>query len=293
MTQAARRDFGYLAHIRLCNRFDLSGFQPWWIGDALVGYVRSALARRLLSFAQVFGPGPANGLRLNPDLVDFHARTAALDGLLAPLADEGFLGGRRDEPYAIATSLSAPALMAIDRGAATAFGVICGGFHLNGVVRGHDRDHMWVARRAKTKATYPDMLDNMVAGGHPFGLTAAANLRKECQEEAGIPAALADRARPVGMTSYAMETEEGLRRHAFYLYDLELPSDFTPVAVDGEVGSFTLMAVDEVAATVRRGQAFKYNCNLVIIDYLVRHGVLGPDHPDYIRIVSGLRAPLP
>ena len=95
------------------------------------------------------------------------------------------------------------------------------------------------------------------------------------------------------MTSYAMETEEGLRRHAFYLYDLELPSDFTPVAVDGEVGSFTLMAVDEVAATVRRGQAFKYNCNLVIIDYLVRHGVLGPDHPDFIRIVSGLRAPLP
>ena len=62
--------------------------------------------------------------------------------------------------------------------------------------------------------------------------------------------------------------------------------------MDGEVGSFTLMAVDEVAATVRRGQAFKYNCNLVIIDYLVRHGVLGPDHPDYIRIVSGLRAPL-
>ena len=111
MTQAARRDFGYLAHIRLCNRFDLSGFQPWWIGDALVGYVRSALARRLLSFAQVFGPGPANGLRLNGDLVDFHARTAALDGLLAPLADEGFLGGRRDEPYAVATGLAAPALL--------------------------------------------------------------------------------------------------------------------------------------------------------------------------------------
>jgi hypothetical protein len=31
---------------------------------------------------------------------------------------------------------------------------------------------------------------------------------------------------------------------------------------------------------------------LVIIDFLVRHGLIGPEHEDYLAIVQGLRAPL-
>ena len=50
---------------------------------------------------------------------------------------------------------------------------------------------MWVARRARTKATYPGKLDNMVAGGHPLGISAFDNLLKECYEEAGIPPEIA------------------------------------------------------------------------------------------------------
>ena len=80
------------------------------------------------------------------------------------------------------------------------------------MVRGHDRDHVGGAP-GQNRATYPDM-SIIWSPAVILRLTAAANLRKECQEEAGIPAALADRARPVGMTSYAMETEEGCR-HAF------------------------------------------------------------------------------
>jgi 8-oxo-dGTP pyrophosphatase MutT (NUDIX family) len=293
MTKTGRREFGYMAHIRLCNRHDISHFLPWWIGDALVGYLKPRFAGRLLEFGNVFVPGPGSGVRVHPALAGFTARTEAVAAVLQILWANGEAGRPRDEYYGVVTTHGAPPLMAIDRGAVTHFGVISCGFHLNGIVRGHDRDHMWVARRAKTKATYPDMLDNMVAGGHPIGLSAAENLRKECFEEAGLAATIADQAVPVGMSSYTMEVDEGLRRHAFFIYDLEVPSEFRPQPVDGEVAEFTLMAVDEVAAIVRQGQDFKFNCNLVLIDYFIRHGMISPDDRDYFRIVSGLHPALP
>jgi 8-oxo-dGTP pyrophosphatase MutT (NUDIX family) len=293
MSSTNRREFGYMGHIRLCNRHDMTQFRPWWIGDALVGYLRPRFAGRLLEFGNVFSQGPGGGVRVHPALASFSDRTEAVAAVLDILWAGGEAGRQREEYYGVVTTIGAPPLMAIDRGAVTHFGVISGGFHLNGIVRGHDRDHMWVARRAKTKSTYPDMLDNMVAGGHPIGLTAQENLRKECFEEAGIPTSLADQAVAVGISSYTMEVDEGLRRHAFFIYDLDVPSEFRPQPVDGEVAEFNLMAVDQVAAIVRQGQAFKFNCNLVLIDYFVRTGMITPDDADYFRIVTGLHPVLP
>ena len=40
---------------------------------------------------------------------------------------------------------------------------------------------------------------------------------------------------------------------------------------------------------MRDGFEFKFNCNLVIIDFLVRHGFITPEEPDYMAIVAGLR----
>jgi 8-oxo-dGTP pyrophosphatase MutT (NUDIX family) len=147
---------------------------------------------------------------------------------------------------------------------------------------------MWIGRRSKEKHTYPGMLDNMVAGGLPYGMTARECLAKECHEEAGIPADLSRRAHPAGAITYCVETHEGLRPDVLYCFDLELPSDFQPVCHDGEIEQFMLMPVAEVARLVRDTEQFKFNCNLVIIDFLVRHGFLGPDDPDYVAIVQGL-----
>ena len=44
--------------------------------------------------------------------------------------------------------------------------------------------------------SYPGMLDNMVAGGQPAGLSLMENVVKEAGEEAGIPCAVAGTARP-------------------------------------------------------------------------------------------------
>jgi len=149
---------------------------------------------------------------------------------------------------------------------------------------------MWIARRASDKPTYPGMLDNTVAGGQPIGLGLFENLIKECEEEAGIPAELAGHAVAVGAITYCVEAADGLKPDVQFCYDLELPGDFTPVNRDGEIQEFFLWPIDKVATVVRDTREFKFNCNLVIIDFLVRHGVIPFDHPDYIDITEGLHA---
>jgi hypothetical protein len=44
-----------------------------------------------------------------------------------------------------------------------------------------------------------------------------------------------------------------------------------------------------VFETVRDSSEFKYNCNLVLIDFFVRHGLLSADDPQFVAIVSGLK----
>ena len=44
------------------------------------------------------------------------------------------------------------------------------------------------------------------------------------------------------------------------------------VMSDGEVDSFKLIPIMQVAEVIRKTQFFKPNCSLVIIDFLFRHG---------------------
>jgi hypothetical protein len=46
--------------------------------------------------------------------------------------------------------------------------------------------------------------------------------------------------------------------------------------------------LDKVASLVRETVAFKMNCDLVIIDFLMRHGYITPEHPDYLALGTGL-----
>ena len=83
-------------------------------------------------------------------------------------------------------------MLVVERAAAALLGIKCYGVHMNGYVRGGDgQKSLWVARRSPSKATFPGMLDHLVAGGQPYGIGCADNLVKECWEEACIPERLA------------------------------------------------------------------------------------------------------
>ena len=72
----------------------------------------------------------------------------------------------------------------------------------------------------------------------------------------------------IGAVSYAYLDEDGnARRDVLYCYDLELPADFTPRPVDGEVERFDLRPVEWVVEKVVEGMEYKPNCNLVLIDF--------------------------
>jgi 8-oxo-dGTP pyrophosphatase MutT (NUDIX family) len=131
----------------------------------------------------------------------------------------------------------------------------------------------------------------MVAGGLPHGLSLEENLVKEAAEEAAVPEQLAQNAVPVGAISYNRITQRGFRRDVLYCYDLEVPDDFVPCNMDGEVEEFMLLPLGEIAEIVRETDDFKLNCNLVVIDFLIRHGWLGPESPEYLALVTGLRNP--
>mgnify|MGYP001375515625 CR=1 FL=1 len=277
----------FLDHIRACNRRDLTQFRPFRIDGALAGYARHDMAEAIRPATNVFRV-TEDEVALAPGLRTFEQRTAAVEGVVKELQGTGIMSPWRGEPYAVTIAPGGPALFAIERAAVPLFGIRAYGVHLNGYVRKNGVTHLWIGRRSRTKQTYPGMLDNAVAGGLPHGLTARECLIKECAEEAGIPKALAEEALPAGAITYTGTMPEGLRRDVLYCYDLELPADFRPVCHDGELEAFMLMPVEEVAAIVRDTQQFKFNCNLVIIDFLVRRGLLGPDEPDYLAIVKGL-----
>jgi 8-oxo-dGTP pyrophosphatase MutT (NUDIX family) len=282
---------GYYRHIAACNPPLAETFLPWRIDDQLVGWVRPSFTARLQQYPDVFRCLPES-LELVPDLADFDTRSAALLRVAHDLAACEVIPPVMDEPYAVTPAGREAALCVVDRAAAAYFGVRSFGQHLNGFVRTPGGIEMWIGRRARDRLLFPGALDNMVAGGLPHALSLGENLLKECEEEAGVPAALAGRAVAVGALAYNRVAERGYRRDVLYCYDLELPDDFEPRNTDGEVESFMRLPLAEVAALVRETDEFKLNCNLVVIDFLIRHGWLDPQAPEYLALVMGLRQPL-
>jgi hypothetical protein len=116
---------------------------------------------------------------------------------------------------------------------------------------------------------------------------------KECREEAGMPPELAQRARPVGLITLAALILGHMRIGLQFNYDLELPADFRPRNTDGEVAEFMLMPVSAVIERLKTADEFSYDIAIVLIDFLIRHGFVGPDDPDYLDLVASLRQPIP
>ncbi len=280
----------YLDHIRACNTCDIAGFRGFWVEGLRVGWVRRALAERLSDFRDIVTIIDG-GIHLSRRYDDFESRSGAMARMIAILVDEGTLPRPRGEHYPVFPAWGAPPLFSLDRAAVVYFGTIAYGIHVNGFVRRPDGGvDLWIGTRSRDRSVAPGKLDNMIAGGQPVGLGLSDNLIKEAFEEAAIGRDLALRARPAGTVTYRMETPPGVKVDCLFVYDLELPPGFEPRNTDGEVESFERLPWERVAEIVRDTEDFKFNCNLVIIDFLIRHGLISPEHPDYIALAGGLRS---
>ncbi len=281
----------FLHHIAVCNKHDLSNFLPFVVAGKQVGWVKHGFAARLKEYKDAFSVS-GDRVSLAPGLDNYDDRTRAVDSVLRKLVDQGLIWGWRGEYYPVGTSFAGPHLMEMERAAIPFFGIRAYGIHVNGFVRDGADIHMWIARRSGGKQTFPNELDNMIAGGQPVGISLQENVIKEAWEEAAVPADLAARAHLVSEVSYCQETEHFLKPDVLFNYDLELPAEFVPNNTDGEVAEFFLWPMDKVMEVVENTDDTKFNCNLVIIDFCIRHGLIEPEQPDYQALVQGLRTVL-
>jgi 8-oxo-dGTP pyrophosphatase MutT (NUDIX family) len=209
------------------------------------------------------------------------------------------LGKKTDEKFAI---LGAPVPIGIERTASSLFGIVGLGVHMNVYTRGSDGEiKMWIAKRSPHKSTYPGMLDNAVAGGVALGEKPLECLVREAAEEARLEQEFVrEYAKAAGAVSWwgisdarSGQMEGLMNPGVVHVYDLEVGPgvDFKPV--DGDVEGFALVGLAEVLDRVKNGE-FKPISALVVIDFLVRWGMLTPENEEsYAEVVARLHRKLP
>jgi 8-oxo-dGTP pyrophosphatase MutT (NUDIX family) len=268
-------------------------YRPLRVEASIAGWLNDARAARLARTTDVFVVVDDDAVRFVDGLDNQERRSAAIDRVARELAAEGELTAWRDERYAVAPEFGGAPWFLLERAAARYFGIHAYAAHVNGVVRGEADVRMWLARRSATKAIDPGMLDNLVGGGIAVGQSIAATVIKESREEAGIAESLSSQAQRAGTVTLWREQPDGLQHDTIFVHDLWLPDAFSPAGEDGEVVDYRLVTLDEAAhllAVDDGPDAITADASLVIVDFLIRHGHIGPGATAY-EALDALRRP--
>ena len=258
------------AALRAARDFRPQGYLPLALGANTIGWIRRDHAGRLRAWPGVFEFSEINiCLRPTAEAV----LSAALAEVAQALAREGTIRGWRDETYAIRADDGAAVLFHLERAAMRFFGLTSSAAHLNGYAGEGEKLRILITRRAASKAIDPGLLDTLVAGGVPSGQDAWQTLLRECGEEAGIPVALAERARPAGVLRVCREVPDGLHREILFIHDLALPPGFTPCNTDGEVSEFLSLDPATLLERIAHGE-MTVEAGLVGADFALRHGMI-------------------
>ena len=265
---------------------------PLRVGGRTVGWVDAARAARLLAFTAVFRRDD-EAIAFAPGMATADDRSGALLQVARTLAAEGQLTAWRNERYAVAVQFGASPLFLLERAAARFFGIRTYAAHVNGLVGRGEQTAMWIARRSPGKAIDPGLLDNLVGGGIAAGAGVRQTVIKEAWEEAGLPAALALHARATGAVHLCREQPDGLQHETIFVHDLLLPPDFIPTGQDGEVVDHRLVPLVEAARLIANAEGADVvtaDASLVILDCLIRRGMIAPDAPEFMAL-DALRHP--
>ncbi len=277
--------------IRECTTYDIGRYVPLEIAGEVWGAVLPSFADVLRPYQDVF---ERHGDRLRLRGATAGARTEGLTRVAADLRARGRLPEWRGEPYAVVRQWGEEPVCTVERGLVVRLGLPGFGVHLNGHVATDDGLRLWVATRAHDKPTHPGRLDHLVGGGQPAGVGLLDNMIKECGEEAAIPPELCKALEPASTLRYRYERAEGLHQDTVHAFDLSLPPTFEPRNDDGEVAAFELWEVSQVIETLRDTRRFKPNVTLVILDFLLRRGLLEDDaeRDDVVAALGPVRGPV-
>ncbi len=285
------RNKAFLNWINECNQFDAKDYLPFVIDNTVLGYIHTEKRSIFTDSKEVFSLidfKQQDAITFHADIRDRDKRTKAINSIAKNWYETGILRSWVGEQYHVNTGFNHQSFFTIERSAASLLGIKKYGVHINAWVEKKGQVYLWVARRAKDKPTFPGKLDHLVAGGHGADYQIEDTMIKECAEEANIPKNIAQTAQPVSMVSYVMSNQHKLQQDNLFVYDLKLDENFIPENTDGEAEEFYLWPAEKVFETVALTRDYKTNCNLVIIDFAIRHGFLKPDEPFYSDICAGL-----
>ncbi|KAF8323851.1 hypothetical protein DL93DRAFT_2049033 [Clavulina sp. PMI_390] len=271
--------------------------------EVTIGWIRAPVLPHIQAASTVFSVSD-DTVRFIASLDDFERRSAAVAGLCAQWRDSGLFSDTigpkkwRDELYSVyydpfqrSAQGGKEVAFVMERTCCSLFGLVTYGVHMSMYTEDESGMRLWIPTRAKTKQTWGGYLDNTVAGGIPHGMSPTEALIKECMEEASLPEDFVRKhLKAVGVVSYFYQTKEGwLQPEVQYTYDLRVPSGVdtpAPQPLDGEVESFALLSVDEAMEKMHQG-LFKPNCALVLVDFLIRHGIITAEsEPNYLDIIT-------
>ncbi|KAJ1558636.1 hypothetical protein HK096_008529, partial [Nowakowskiella sp. JEL0078] len=255
---------------RLANNFTFANeHTPLYVYEDFellqIGLVRQSLVPLCLEHPSVFQIRQANNkqlLILCPEVEDVQTRSTALRNVflswrLEIVENENLeliksvpclssLKGWRNEEYSVFGKNGI--VLTVERAASGLISVRSYGCHINGYVKSNDEILMWIARRSRSKQTYPGMLDNLVGGGGlPHLQNPFSNMVKEAEEEANLsPDFVKKNLKAVGLITFFLDdNQRGWIPDTEFLYDLELPHDMIPVPKDGEVEEFYLWNLEK------------------------------------------------
>ncbi len=197
------------------------------------------------------------------------------------------------------------------------FGIVTTGTHLNVYtvkrVDGRPKMHIWVSRRSQ-KVTYAGKLDQIVAGAMDprDSMDPLKTLQREAMEEAQLTVDMSSRMVTAQGTfvgtvvegprisfydkkdSVAGSEQGQLEPGVRFTFDLEVDPSFVPRPSEPDaIAGFFLKPVDDVKRDLRRAE-WKPNCGLVMLDFLLRKGLIRPEDDERFSLLrQGLQRELP
>lgn len=271
--------------------------------NAVLGYIPpDILAKIQWSDAWTINHNSKTVTLDTPPTATRQTRSHALEATLKatqPLGVISMLHKWRNETFPV-YDRHGTVLLEIERCASALFGIVTYGVQLLCYTKNADGLRLWIGKRSSRKQTYPGMLDCTAAGGLPTGTAPIEAVLCEAREEASIPGGFARaNIKAMGPISYfhVRGAKAGgeiglLQPEVEYTYQLELEAGMIPTPSDSEVESFVLYGVEETLELLKGG-LFKPNSAVVIVKFLVEHGVVNAgNEPDYLEILSHLHRPL-
>jgi 8-oxo-dGTP pyrophosphatase MutT (NUDIX family) len=202
------------------------------------------------------------------------ARADALAEMNHALRADGLIVAWRDELFPLFDVNGRALGLCMERAATRFWGTLTLGAHCNGYVADAQGrpTQIWIARRAATKATDPNRLDNLIGGGVPAGQSPRDTAIREGWEEAGLLPEQMHGLQRGRVLHLLRDIPEGLQREWIHVYDLALPAGVMPCNQDGEVAELALHDVTGALALAASDE-MTVDAALVTLDFALRRSL--------------------